>query len=189
VAARLRSGAAVILVVALAPLAVGGCGGAATPVGHHRAAAAAGGACTSRALATLAAATAIPASAITNARYVATDGSAGCRFTAGRAAGGPLAVAVEINAAPQAYEHLDRQVVEYSQGVLWFHEGEHAYPLSILGLGLEADWFPAESKLMTTDGVRIVSVTVSAAPRRAGSGETLATKLARLYLGRLRSPF
>jgi hypothetical protein len=192
-AARRRTGtiagvAAPAALAVLAALAIGGCGGGAAPV-RHRAASAAGGACTSRALATLAAATAIPASAIANARFIATDGSAGCRFSAARAAGDPLAVTVEIDTAPQAYQHLDREVVEYSQGVIWFHEGEHAYPRSISGLGLEADWFPAEDKLMTTDGVRIVRVVVSSAPRRAGTGETLATKLARRYLGRLRSPF
>jgi hypothetical protein len=176
--------------VALAALAAGGCGGSdAAPRSHRTTATAAGGACTSRALAELAAATAIPASAIRNARFVATDGSAGCQFSAARAAGGPLAVTVEVNTAPQAYEHLDREVVEYGQGVIWFHLGEHAYPVNIPGLGLETDWFPAESKLLTTDGVRLVTVVVSTSPRRAGSGQTLATELARRYLGRLRNPF
>jgi hypothetical protein len=157
-------------------------------VSHRSAPAAAGGACTSRALAELAALTAIPAAAIKNERFVSTDGSEACRFSAAHAAGGPLAVTVELNGDPQPCYRLERTAVEYSQTVVWYHRGRSAYPSFIPNLGLVAYWFPADGKLMTTDGVHLISIVVSSAPRRAGGGQALATALVRRYLGPLKSP-
>jgi hypothetical protein len=168
---------------AVVAIAAGGCGGSSPRPLSHRSIAAAGGACTTRALVTLAAAVAIPARAIGNARFVAADASAACRFSAARAAGGPLAVTVLVNGDPQAYYRLERTAVEYGQTVLWYHRSTSALPLFVPGLGLVAYWFPADRKLMTTDGVHLISIFVTSAPRRAGGGETLATTLARRYLG------
>ena len=35
-----------------------------------------------------------------------------------------------------------------------------AAPVSVSGLGLDADWFPAQKQLMSTDGKRLITVTV-----------------------------
>jgi hypothetical protein len=160
------SGGAVtrVLTAALAALALaaGGCGGSA-PAGRRATLA---GPCTARALTTLAGAAAIREDAIAARRFVEPDGSAACRFAAARSAGGPLAVTVELDTAPQAYAHLEREVVEYTQGVIWFHEGSYADPRDVFGLGIYADWFPAKRQLLTTDAVIIVAVTVRSVPRR-----------------------
>jgi hypothetical protein len=175
-------------VVALAALAAAGCGGgsAAKTAGRSRAAAALAGPCAQAARTALAGATGISDGAIATTRYAAPDGSAACRFTG---AGGRLAVTVEIDSAPQAYYVFDKRVVEYSQTVVLFHKGERAYPRPIFGLGLGADWFAADDELLTTDGVRIVSVVVTSRPPHAKSREALAEVLARPYLGPLRQPF
>jgi hypothetical protein len=178
---------AIAIAIAAVALAASGCG-ASSSGGRPRAAAALGGACTARGLARVAAASAVRLDAISTRRFVETDGSAACRFVAPRSSGGPLALTVDVSGAPQAYNHLERKVEEYSQGVIWFHEGEHAYPRPVAGLGLDADWLPAEREVVTTDGVNIVNVTVSSCPHRDGSGEALATAVAHRYLGPLRQP-
>jgi hypothetical protein len=170
-----------------AAIVLAACGGSG-PSRGVRAAAHVGGECTARGLARVAAASGIAAGAIATKHFTESDGSAACRFTASRADGGPLSLTVDVDAAPQALNHLDREVVEYSQGVIWFHLGAHAYPQTITHLGLTADWFPAKREVMTTDGDRIVNVTVASCPRRAGRGEALATAVARRYLGPLHPP-
>jgi len=161
---------------ALALAACGGTGGASTT---SAARAILRGACTRRALATLARATGIGAGAIAARPFEEADGSQACRWGAARSAGGPLALTVDRDGAPQAYEHFNREVVEYGQGVIWFHRGSHAAPQAIIGLGLAADWFPARRQLLSTDGTIIVAVTVRSAPARTGGREPLARALAR----------
>lgn len=184
-ATRLASCAATATVVALT---AAGCGGSGSSGPRAHAAAHLGGACTARGLARVAAASGVAAGAITTRHFTETDGSAACRFAASRAGGGPLSLTVDVDSAPQALGHLDREVEEYSQGVIWFHLGKRAIPQTIMHLGLTADWFPSKRELVTTDGVRIVNVTVTACPRRNGSGEGLAMAVARRYLGPLRPP-
>jgi hypothetical protein len=89
-----------------------------------------------------------------------------------------------IDGAPQAEQRFERAEEEYGQNVLWSHRPPSAYPLNIAGIGLGADWFPADSRLLAADASRLVEITVSwpgaaAAPRRR-----LAEALARGYLAR-----
>jgi hypothetical protein len=57
-----------------------------------------------------------------------------------------------------------------------------APPQAVPRLGLEADWFPAETQLMATDGIRLITVSVkwSHSTRK----RALAVALARTYLKR-----
>jgi hypothetical protein len=72
--------------------------------------------------------------------------------------------------------------------VIWAHLGERAYPVSIPHLGLAADWIPSENQLVTSDGVRLITIVVSSVPVGAGGRARLAASLARTYLGPLVSP-
>jgi hypothetical protein len=116
--------------------------------------------------------------------YTAASSARACRLRTG--AGGPTVI-VMLDNAPQAYTRLEREVVEYGQNVL--HSGRRVYPRTIKRLGLDADWFAAEDRLLTTDGVRLITVKLrwpSADPRRR---EALAIRLARVYLGPLHDPY
>ncbi len=58
-------------------------------------------------------------------------------------------------------------------------------PQDISGVGLDADWFPPQQHLMTTDGVRLITATVDW-PAMPGSRRiAIAIAMARPYLGAL----
>ena len=83
---------------------------------------------------------------------------------------------------------MEREVVEFGQNVDWTRVPRGAYPRTVKHLGLDADWFPLQSRLLTTDGVRLVTIKVRA--QSAGPLERRATAigLARVYLGPLHKP-
>ena len=135
-------------------------------------------------------ATSLPAASIVASTFTAPGGEASCRFTT-RGAGGArtLDVVAELDSAPQAFYRLEREVVEYGQNVLWHNEGAAAYPRDVAHLGLDADWLAAADQLITTDGVRLITILVNAAPAHAADGaEGIAASLARCYLGPLVPP-
>jgi len=167
------------------------CGASATAA-HHNGATAARLATpfAQRAGATLARAASLPAASIVATAFTADGGEASCRFTI-RGAGGArtLDVVAELDSAPQAYYRLERESVEFGQNVLWHNEGAAAYPRYVAHLGLEADWFASTGQLITTDGVRLITILVNSAPAHApGGAERLAATLARCYLGPLVQP-
>jgi hypothetical protein len=59
---------------------------------------------------------------------------------------------------PQPYFVLERTAVEAGQQ--FTDQRMIAAPVTVSGLGLDADWFPAEKQLMSTDGKRLITVTV-----------------------------
>ena len=132
-------------------------------------------ACSARAGDVLARAAAVPADEVVTSGLVAPGGGAGCRYTMVRHPGRALHVIVGLDSAPQAYYRLEREVVEC------------AYPRHIPNLGLDADWFRNERQLVTTDGVRLITITVSG-PAQGDARERIAEDLARVYLGRLIAP-
>jgi hypothetical protein len=73
-------------------------------------------------------------------------------------------------------------VVEYGQNVLWSHRWAGAYPLNIAGLGLGADWFPADGRLLATDASRLVDITVTWAGAAGRQRRLLAESVARRYV-------
>ncbi len=163
------------------------CGASSAPA--HRTAARLTTPCASVAVAAVARATSLPARTIVASTFTAAGGEASCRFSARRSSGRSLDVIAELDSAPQAYFRFEREVVEYGQNVLWHSEGAAAYPRSIPHLGLDADWFAAADQLLTTDGVRLITVSVNSAPASApGGAERIATALARTYIGRLVPP-
>jgi hypothetical protein len=159
------------------------CGAAARSA--HRSSAPAGGVrlpCATRARDVLARAATVAAGTIVASAFTATSGAASCHFTTRRPATGPLDVVAELDSAPQVYYRLEREVVEYAQNVIWGHLGEQAYPRTIAHLGLDADWFARDGRLATSDGVRLITIIVSASPAHASGRESIAEQLARVYL-------
>ncbi len=114
----------------------------------------------------------------------ANSGSPECDFTARPGGQGTVKLSVEVDTAPQPYAVLERSAEEAAQifGPVRFETP----PQNITGLGLDADWFPAQQHLMTTDGVALITATVSWPSVRQARRRALAAVAARPYLGRLR---
>jgi hypothetical protein len=115
-------------------------------------------------------------------RFSAPNGAAACRLAAG-----DLDVEVVLDRAPQAYVRMEREAVEYGQEVVQTGRPGLAVPETVKHLGLDAYWFPVQSRLLTTDGVRLITLLVRGNLDRAAKRD-LATRLARAYLGPLRKP-
>jgi hypothetical protein len=104
-----------------------------------------------------------------------------CHFE--REDGGPDVI-VELDSAPQPYVRMDREQVEFWQNVEWSGQAAKAAPYPITSLGLGGYWFPLQRRLLTTDGVRLITIKVKSGGSAGGTaGKLLATRLARLYLG------
>ena len=173
-----RGGAAATVALVLGLLA--GCGAAHSKSGSGALSAYVRVACSPRTVAVLARDSSQPRASIRAAAFIAPSGSEGCRYRAPGARGPD--VTVELDAAAQAYYRLDREVVEYSQNVIWAHQSPKVYPQYIPRLGIEADWLPSPQELVSTDGLRVVSVSMSRWIARAGAAELAAEDVARLYL-------
>jgi len=130
----------------------------------------------------IAAASGTPAARVAATAFVAPSGAAGCRFAARGVV--PIAAVAGIDTAPQASVRFEREVVEYGQNVIWAHRGPSPYPRNIDGLGQGADWFPAERRLLATDGGRLVEVTVTWPGAAAGRELRLAESIVRGYVAR-----
>jgi hypothetical protein len=116
--------------------------------------------------------------------FTASNGADACRLT--DAAAGITAI-VLLDSAPQAYMRMEREVVEFGQNVDWTKVPPGAYPRTIKHLGLDANSFPLQSRLLTTDGVRLITIKLHG-PRDPAAKRALAVRLARVYLGPLRKP-
>lgn len=104
-----------------------------------------------------------------------------CHFVA---AGGGPDVIVELDSAPQPYVRMDREQVEFWQSVEWSDQPAKAAPYPVTSLGLGGYWFPLQRRLLTTDGVRLITIKVkSAGSAGQAARKTLATRLAHVYLG------
>jgi hypothetical protein len=94
-----------------------------------------------------------------------------------------LKLAVTLDSEPQAYFRLERTAVEASQqfGTVRVEPA----PEAIVGLGLDAWWFPGERKVMTTDGVRLITVSVRWPEVGKDRERALGKSVARVFLGPL----
>jgi hypothetical protein len=110
--------------------------------------------------------------------FKASNGSDGCRLR-----GDDLEAIVMLDSAPQAYTRMEREQVEFWQNVEWSHKTARAAPRPVGHLGLDGYWFPVQSRLLTTDGVRLVTIKVRAPSAGPAERRAQAIKLARIYLG------
>jgi hypothetical protein len=154
-----------------AALGLAGCGH-----GSH-ARPAASGPCSAAARGAIAGAARTAPRLVTAGAFLAPSGAPSCRFHVGP---GPIGVVASIDGAPQAYARFERTVVEYGQNVIWSHRGPAPYPRRVPGLGLDADWLPVDGRLLTTDGTRLVDITVTGAS--AAMARQVAEALARRYV-------
>lgn len=81
-----------------------------------------------------------------------------CSLRAHPAHGPRIHLIANIYDGPQPYFVLERTAVEAGQQ--FTNQRMIAAPVTVTGLGLDADWFPAEKQLMSTDGKRLITVTV-----------------------------
>jgi hypothetical protein len=118
--------------------------------------------------------------------FTAPNGAESCHF---EAVGGGPDVIVELDSAPQPYVRMDREQVEFWQNVEWSHQPARAAPYPMTSLGLGGYWFPLQRRLLTTDGVRLITIKVrSAGSSGPAAPKALAARLARVYLGPLVKP-
>jgi hypothetical protein len=115
--------------------------------------------------------------------FTASSGADGCRL---RAAG--REAIVMLDSAPQAYTRMEREQVEFWQNVEWSHKTARAAPRPVTTLGLGGYWFPVQSRLLTTDGVRLITIKLRAPSMGPAERKDEAVKLARIYLGPLQHP-
>jgi hypothetical protein len=93
-----------------------------------------------------------------------------------------------LDSAPQPYERMEREQVEFWQNVEWSHKTARSAPRPVSHLGLDAYWFPVQSRLLTTDGVRLITVKLRAPGMGPAERREEAVRLAHVYLGPLRKP-
>jgi hypothetical protein len=91
-------------------------------------------------------------------------------------------VSVNIDSSPQPYQRLERTIDEVGQQ---FGAVRNVAPaVTVPKLGLDAAWLPDESKLLTTDGRSLLSITVAWRLEKQARRLALATLVARRYLGK-----
>jgi hypothetical protein len=151
---------------------LGGCGQAKHPT-----------ACLPQARAAMARFLAIPTGHIVGKSSIANNGMPQCAFGADLIGATRVVVVANIDSAPQAFFRLERTAVEAAQN--FTSPRVVAPPQRIGGLGLDADWFPASQQLMTSDGDRLISISVSWRDASPARKRALAEVVARPYLGRL----
>lgn len=123
---------------------------------------------------------AVPPGGVATSTSVGNNGYPQCTFTARLPQGTHAQVIANDDNGPQPYFVLERTAIE--EGQQFTGKRMIAAPVAVTGLGIEADWFPAETQLMTTDGVQLVTVTVSWPYATEARKRAVAELLARTYL-------
>jgi hypothetical protein len=117
---------------------------------------------------------------------IAVDGSIGnntmpqCAYTVRVSVRRRVVLTVNVDTAPQPYFRLERTAIEAAQ--VFTANRMIAAPQAVTGLGIEADWFPAETQLMATDGRALITVTVGWHGVAGRARRRLAIAIARTYL-------
>ena len=108
-----------------------------------------------------------------------------CSFSVPITAGQRILATANVDTSPQPYMRLERTSVETDQA---FVGQAGAVPQVVTGIGVDAYWFPSKTQLMGTDGVRLLTVSVSWRGAVQRRDRALAEALARAYLGPVRNP-
>ncbi len=93
-----------------------------------------------------------------------------------------VSVVVNIDSSPQPYQRLERTIVE--DGQQFSTDRSFTPPVTVPKLGLDAAWVPDQSKLLTTDGRNLLTITVAGRGEKRARQIALATLVARRYLGK-----
>lgn len=124
----------------------------------------------------------IPPSGLAARRSIGNNGMPQCSFAPRAGADRRFLVIVNVDTSPQPYAVLTRTIVEGQQ--VFSPVRLVPAPVAVTGLGLLASWFPNQSQLMSTDGVRLIRTTVVWPAARQAMKIGFATRISRLYLGR-----
>jgi hypothetical protein len=119
--------------------------------------------------------------AVTATAATGNNGSPECHFIAVDG-GRRVAVVVNVDPSPQPYQRLERTIVE--DGQQFGSERNFSPPVTVSKLGLDAAWLPDQSKLLTTDGKALLTVTVTWRGEKRARQLALAELAARRYLGK-----
>ena len=178
--------------VALA-LLLGGCGGSSahhssthatvTHVTARRSSAAASTPCASRSRDAVARFLAVAPASVSLVAGTGNNGFPQCTFRAHAAHTQPVSVTANVYNGPQPYFLLERQAVETAQ--LFGPKRTATPPIALNNLGIEADWFPDLGQLLSTDGLRLITVTMNWPRVRTARQIALAEALSRTYLKKL----
>jgi hypothetical protein len=95
-----------------------------------------------------------------------------------------VSVTVNVYAGPQTYVLVERRAIETAQQA-GFSGGYSGIPVvQVPGIGEDAYWFPAHAEFLTTDGRRMIDVTVSLTRAGTTALQALGETAARPYLRR-----
>jgi hypothetical protein len=106
-----------------------------------------------------------------------------CTFTVHPAHASTVSMVANVDNGPQPYFILERTALEDSQ--IFGPKRFVAAPTALPNLGIEADWFPNLSAVMSTDGLQLITVTVHWPGAPVGREIGLAQALSRTYLKKL----
>ena len=114
---------------------------------------------------------------------VGSNGEPECDYTIRTASATVVKLVANLDSSPQPYQRLERAIVEDGQQFATVQTNPP--PQAVSHLGLDASWLPDQNKLITTEGVRLVSVTVAWPGASQAKRRALAVVTAQPYLGRL----
>lgn len=123
----------------------------------------------------------VPAASISEAVSTGNNGMPQCVLTVSRPGQRPVQVTANLDDGPQPYFRLERTAVEATQQ--FGTERLYAAPDQVSGLGLDADWYPDANYVETTDGVRLITVTVGWPGSSQAQRRALSIAVARRFLG------
>jgi hypothetical protein len=166
----------------VAALALGGCGSSSSEphkTASRSASAAPPPVCLPAARDAMAAFLKVAPQTIALARSTGNNSMPQCSFTI-HANGKRVDLTANDYTGSQPYFVLERTSIEASQNFSLNHD--YPAPAAILGLGLEADWFPATRQVMATDGIRLITATVNWPGTTQRRRQALAETVTRTYL-------
>jgi hypothetical protein len=106
-----------------------------------------------------------------------------CALTVRRPGERPVQVIVNLDNGPQPYFRLERTAVEATQQ--FGTERLYAAPDQIMGLGLDADWYPDGNYLETTDGSKLITATIAWPGSSPAQRRALSIAIAHPFIGRI----
>jgi hypothetical protein len=108
------------------------------------------------------------------------DGNPQCTYSTSISHDKRVSLNADVYTGSQPYFVLERTIEEAAQP--FTPTRLSPAPQAVSGLGLVASWFPSRDQLMSTDGVKLLNVTVSWPGARPSREIALATALSRPYL-------
>jgi hypothetical protein len=117
---------------------------------------------------------------VTTAVGTGNDGNPQCTYTTRVRGGRRVSLNADVYSGPQAYFVLERTIEEAAQP--FGPTRLSPAPQAVNGVGLVASWFPNRDQLMSTDGLKIITITVAWPGASVGREIAVASAISRPYL-------